>query len=60
MIIHLNDNGEEVDKNFAAGEKLGPQPRFHAGLLSTRTALPQDWRQSCSGRLRDAELVYFE
>ncbi len=41
MIIHLNDNGGEVDKNFAAGEKLGPQPRIHAGLLSTRTALPQ-------------------
>lgn len=37
VIIHLNDNGREVDKNFAAGEKLGPQPRFHAGILS-RTA----------------------
>lgn len=34
VIVHLNDNGREVDKNFAAGEKLGPQPRFHAGLLS--------------------------
>jgi hypothetical protein len=34
VIIHLNDNGREVDKNFAAGEKLGPQPRFHAGILS--------------------------
>ena len=34
VIIHLNDNGREVDKNFAAGEKLGPQPRFHTGLLS--------------------------
>jgi OmpA family protein len=34
VIIHLNDNGREVDKNFAAGQKLGPQPRFHAGILS--------------------------
>lgn len=34
VIIHLNDNGREVNKNFAAGEKLGPQPRFHAGILS--------------------------
>ena len=34
VIIHLNDNGREVDKNFAAGEKLGPLPRFHAGILS--------------------------
>jgi hypothetical protein len=34
VIIHLNDNGRQVDKNFAAGEKLGPQPRFHAGILS--------------------------
>ncbi len=34
VIIHLNDNGREVDKNFAAGEKLGPEPRFHAGILS--------------------------
>ncbi|MGB0082480.1 MAG: OmpA family protein [Terracidiphilus sp.] len=34
VIIHLNDNGREVDKNFAAGEILGPQPRFHAGILS--------------------------
>ncbi len=33
-IIHLNNNGRQVDKNFAAGEKLGPQPRFHAGILS--------------------------
>ena len=38
VIIHLNDNGREVDKSFAAGEKLGPQPRFHAGILS-RTVL---------------------
>ena len=34
VIIHLNDNGREVDKNFAAGKQLGPQPRFHAGILS--------------------------
>jgi OmpA family/PEGA domain len=34
VIVHLGHNGREVDKNFAAGEKLGPQPRFHAGILS--------------------------
>ena len=34
VIVHLNDNGREVAKNFKPGDRLGPQPRFHAGIFS--------------------------
>jgi len=33
VIIHLN-NGEITTKNFSPGMKLGPQPRFYAGIAS--------------------------
>jgi len=34
-IVYLNNNGREVTKNFKPGDKLGPQPRFRAGIAST-------------------------
>lgn len=34
VVVYLNKNGEMKTKNFSAGEKLGPQPRFHAGIAS--------------------------
>ena len=33
VIVHL-DNGEMTTKNFSPGLKLGPQPRFRAGIAS--------------------------
>jgi hypothetical protein len=35
VIIYLDKNGKMVTKNFHAGEVLGPQPRFHAGIVNT-------------------------
>src|SRR5580658_6470629 len=34
VIVYLNHDGREVTKNFKPGETLGPQPRFHAGIIS--------------------------
>lgn len=34
VIIYLDKNGKMVTKNFHAGDVLGPQPRFHAGIAS--------------------------
>ena len=34
-IIYLDKNGKTVTKNFHAGEELGPQPRFRAGIVNT-------------------------
>jgi OmpA family/PEGA domain len=35
VIVYLDKDGKKVIKNFHAGEVLGPQPRFHAGILNS-------------------------
>jgi len=34
VIVYLDHDGREVTKNFKPGYRLGPQPRFHAGIAS--------------------------
>lgn len=36
VVVYLNHNGEMKTKDFKAGLKLGPQPRFEAGIASAR------------------------
>jgi len=35
VIVYLDKDGKKVIKNFHAGEVLGPQPRFHAGIFNS-------------------------
>ena len=34
VIIYLDQNGKTVTKDWKEGTKLGPEPRFHAGIAS--------------------------
>jgi len=34
VTVYLNRNGKMKTKEWARGEKMGPQPRFHAGIAS--------------------------
>jgi hypothetical protein len=34
VTVHLNRNGKTTTKNWAEGNKMGPQPRFRVGLAS--------------------------
>jgi hypothetical protein len=36
VIVNLNDNGKMKTKDFPRGMKMGPQPRFDAGIASAR------------------------
>jgi hypothetical protein len=35
VIVYLDKDGKMVTKNFHAGQVLGPQPRFRAGILNS-------------------------
>ena len=38
-IVHLDQNGMITTKNWPEGDKMGPQPRFHAGVASAEVPI---------------------
>jgi hypothetical protein len=57
VIIHLDKNGEMTSKDWKEGNRLGPEPRFHAGIASATVPIAPVTAEleAESGKLRCGE-----